>query len=203
LGTVRHRSALGCIDNPEHRAGDDKSTGEEAAVAKTGGPSTPTKHSLVQIAAAVSAALEPTARAAGFDLEGVEIVPAGSRRVVRVVVDRDGGLDLDAVAVASRDFAVALDAAPALGESPYVLEVTSPGVDRPLTEPRHWRRATGRLVEASMREGGTVRGRVIAADDATVSFDVDGTQRVVPLADLGTGRMQLEFDRPKGEAHER
>jgi ribosome maturation factor RimP len=167
-------------------------------VANTGTPSTASKQSLADLAAAVGAALEPTARAAGFDLEGVEIIPAGRRRLLRVVVDRDGGLDLDAVAVASRELSTALDGESVMGDLAYTLEVTSPGVDRPLTEPRHWRRAIGRLVEAPLRDGGSVRGRINAADDTTVTFAVDGSEQVLPLADLGSGRMQLEFDRPKG-----
>jgi ribosome maturation factor RimP len=176
----------------------DKSRSEEVAVANTGSPSTASKQSLADLAAAVGAALEPTARAAGFDLEGVEIIPAGRHRLLRVVVDRDGGLDLDAVAVASRELSTALDADSVMGDTTYTLEVTSPGVDRPLTEARHWRRAVGRLVEAPLRDGGTVRGRIIAADDTAVTFTVDAAEQVVPLSDLGSGRMQLEFDRPKG-----
>src|SRR3954470_8934843 len=175
-------------------------TREEATVANTGGSSISTgaKPKNAALVDAVTTALDPVATAAGFDLEGVEITPAGKRRLLRIVVDRDGGLDLDAVAEASRDFGAALDAADVMGETPYVLEVTSPGVDRPLTLPRHWRRAVGRLVEAPLPDGGSVRGRVVAADDTSVSFDVDGTQRVIDLSELGNGRMQLEFERSGG-----
>jgi ribosome maturation factor RimP len=143
----------------------------------------------------VRAAVEPVVTAAGFDLEDVEVVAAGRRSVVRVVVDRDGGIDLDAVAEVSRVVSDTLDASDATGASPYTLEVTSPGVDRPLTEPRHWRRAVGRRVSVTVREQGTVTGRVQAADDATVTLDVDGAEQVVRLADLGPGRIQVEFNR--------
>jgi ribosome maturation factor RimP len=143
----------------------------------------------------VRAAVEPVVTAAGFDLEDVEVVAAGRRSVVRVVVDRDGGIDLDAVAEVSRVASDTLDASDATGASPYTLEVTSPGVDRPLTEPRHWRRAVGRRVSVTVREQGTVTGRVQAADDATVTLDVDGAEQVVRLADLGPGRIQVEFNR--------
>jgi ribosome maturation factor RimP len=181
---------------------EDKSTGEEAMMASpsTRQRATPRSNSasISQLVSAVTAALEPVSVAAGFDLEGVEITPAGRRRVLRVVVDRDGGLDLDAVAVVSREFATALDADTVMGDAPYVLEVTSPGVDRPITTPRQWRRAIGRLVEAPLHDGGTVRGRVAAADETTVSFDIDGEQRVVALAELSDGRMQLEFERSGG-----
>ena len=132
--------------------------------------------------------LSPVVTAAGFDLEDVSITAAGRRNVVKVVVDRDGGLDLDAVAEVARVVSAALDDSDATGESPYTLEVTSPGVDRPLTEPRHWRRATGRLVKA-----GTITGRVLDADDAVVTIDVDGETREIPYADLGAGKVQVEF----------
>lgn len=136
------------------------------------------------------AALAPVVDAAGFDLEDVAVTTAGRRSVIRVVVDRDGGVDMDAVAAVSRVVSDALDAGDVTGDVPYTLEVTSPGVDRPLTEPRHWRRAAGRLVVA-----GSVRGRVVSADDDAVTLDVDGTPAVVPYADLGPGRVQIEFDR--------
>ena len=135
--------------------------------------------------------LDPVVTDAGFDLEDVSVSAAGRRQVVRVVVDRDGGVDLDAVADVSRVVSEALDADDVAGDTPYTLEVTSPGVDRPLTEPRHWRRAAGRLVAA-----GGVTGRVVTADDAGVTLTVDGAERVVSYAELGPGRVQVEFNRP-------
>jgi len=161
------------------------------------GPSTnaKTSNSLAELADTLSSALDPIARTAGFDLESVEIVPAGRRRLLRVVVDRDGGVDLDAVAVASREFSAALDATDVMGPAPYVLEVTSPGVDRPLTLPRHWRRAIGRLVSAPLEAGGDLRGRIVTADDVTVTMDVDGEHRVIAMTELGGGQVQLEFNR--------
>ena len=140
--------------------------------------------------------LEPVVSGAGYDLEDVTVTAAGRRSVVRVVVDRDGGIDLDAVADISRVVSETLDADDVTGETPYTLEVTSPGVDRPLTEPRHWRRAAGRLVRASVRDDKDVTGRVVEADDGGVTFDVDGTQRTVPYDVLGPGKVQVEFNRP-------
>jgi ribosome maturation factor RimP len=139
-------------------------------------------------------ALLPVVTDAGFDLEDVAVSAAGRRTLVRVVVDRDGGLDLDAVAEISRRVSDALDASDVTGATPYTLEVSSPGVDRPLTEPRHWRRSVGRLVKA-----GSVTGRVLSVDDEGVTFDVDGTQRAVAFADLGNGKVQVEFGRPAAE----
>ena len=93
-------------------------------------------------------ALEQPLAELGVDVESVEVQKAGRRHVVRIVVDRDGGVDLDLVAEVSRRASELLDS-PSLSDlltGAFVLEVTSPGVDRPLTQPRHWRRAVGRLV---------------------------------------------------------
>jgi ribosome maturation factor RimP len=139
----------------------------------------------------LKSALDPVVSAAGFDLEDVSVTSAGRRSVIRVVVDRDGGLDLDAVAEVSRVVSDALDDSDATGAAPYTLEVTSPGVDRPLTEPRHWRRAAGRLVKA-----GAVTGRVVRADDDGVTLEFDGSERTLGYDELGSGRVQVEFDRP-------
>lgn len=152
--------------------------------------------------------LNPVVEGAGLDLEDVAVSPAGRRSVVRVVVDRDGGVPLDDIADVSRVVSEALDeldaAEPgALGTS-YVLEVSSPGVDRPLTAPRHWRRNTGRLVRATLREGRQVTGRVTSADggeDGVVVLDVDGADQALPYAELTKGMVQVEFSRA-GEAEE-
>jgi ribosome maturation factor RimP len=136
--------------------------------------------------------LGPVIAADGFDLEDVTVTPAGKRRLVRVVVDRDGGVSLDDVADVSLSISKELDATDALGAGPYVLEVTSPGVDRPLTEPRHWRRATGRLVKADLKDGTSAEGRVTGADDSGV--ELDGTRRL-GFEELVRGRVQVEFSR--------
>ena len=133
-------------------------------------------------------------QAAGFDLEDVAVNRAGSRSVVRIVVDRDGGLDLDAVADVSRAISEVLDGHDGVLPGAYSLEVTSPGVDRPLTEPRHWRRNLGRLVIVTRAGTPDLTGRVTAADDRSVT--VDGT--VIPLAEVGRGMVQVEFNRPTG-----
>jgi ribosome maturation factor RimP len=142
----------------------------------------------------VREALAPVVSSAGYDLEDVAISQAGRRSVVRVIVDRDGGVDLDAVADISRVISDVLDDNAVTGDVPFTLEVSSPGVDRPLTEPRHWRRAAGRLVQAAV-DGGRVTGRVVGADDGGVTLDVDGDQRTVGYAELGPGKVQVEFSR--------
>lgn len=137
--------------------------------------------------------VEPVVQLAGFDLEDLSVTPVGKRRVLRVVVDSDTGVSLDDVAELSRVTSMALDRSNAMGESPYVLEVTSPGVDRPLTEPRHWRRAIGRLVRAGLRTGGSVTGRVVAADELHVTLRTDSGERALSYDELGRGTVQIEF----------
>ncbi|MFI9555077.1 ribosome maturation factor RimP [Nonomuraea endophytica] len=139
--------------------------------------------------------LEPVVGAEGLDLEDVTVTTAGKRRLLRVVVDRDGGVSLDDVAEVSQAVSTALDEDDAMGGSAYTLEVSSPGVDRPLTEPRHWRRAAKRLVKAELRDGSVVEGRVLTADDAGVDLSVDGAERRLDYQDLTRGRVQVEFRR--------
>ena len=102
----------------------------------------------------VAALAEPVIHAMDLDLEGIRITAAGRRRVLRLVVDGDGGVSLDDIALASRELSAVLDDSEVMGEVPYILEVSSPGVDRPLTERRHWRRAIGRLVVVPLAAAG-------------------------------------------------
>jgi ribosome maturation factor RimP len=137
--------------------------------------------------------LEPAVRTAGYDLEEVTVSPAGRRRVVTVVVDADGGISLDGIADVSRAVSGVLDEHDAvLGTGPYVLEVTSPGVDRPLSEPRHWRRAAGRLVRVPVA-GRTLEARVLGADDGGVELETAGSRHRYGYDELGRGRVQVEF----------
>ncbi|WP_106581204.1 ribosome maturation factor RimP [Murinocardiopsis flavida] len=144
--------------------------------------------------------LEPVLAEVGLDLETIEVTPAGKRRLLRIVVDSDNGVDLDAVGDVSQVISDTLDTSEAMGKAPYVLEVTSPGVDRPLTEPRHWRRAKGRLVRALLAEGGEVEGRVLDADDSGVTLETDGGSRSFGHDDLVRGKVQVEFRRDDADA---
>jgi ribosome maturation factor RimP len=140
--------------------------------------------------ARVVAVIEPVVSEAGYDLEDVGLSRAGRRHVLRVLVDTDGGISLDDVALVSRAISNALDAAEESGgevlAGEYQLEVGSPGVDRPLTLPRHWRRNVGRLVAVN-----GLTGRVTAADDTGIMLD----DRSLPYAELGPGKVQIEFKR--------
>jgi ribosome maturation factor RimP len=142
--------------------------------------------------------LAPVVAAHGMDLDGVRVTAAGRRRLLRVVVDADGGVSLDDIAVVSREVSAALDAAGAMGESPYTLEVSSPGVDRPLTQPRHWRRNVGRLVSVQLTGASpdqVIEGRIVGAGDRAVTIDVAGRRRDYGYQELGQGKILIEFGR--------
>ena len=137
--------------------------------------------------------LTPAVESSGHDLEDVTVSPAGRRKVVRVVVDKDGGVTLDDIAEVSRAVSDVLDTpeAEALLTGAYTLEVTSPGVDRPLTQPRHWRRNVGRLVKAKLADGTSITARIEAADDEKVTLE----GRSLLQAEVESAHVQVEFSR--------
>lgn len=149
----------------------------------------------------VQGVIEPVLAADGYDLEDLKVSKAGRRTLVRVLVDCDGGANLDAIASVSRNLSKALDEAEAadgpFATTSYTLEVSSPGVDRPLKLPRHWRRNIGRLVTVSVDDE-TVTGRIQAADEHGIELLVSGKTRAIAYGGLGTGRIQLEFSRSAG-----
>ncbi|MFR9674628.1 ribosome maturation factor RimP [Streptomyces sp. TR06-5] len=152
--------------------------------------------------------MEPLAGERGLDLEEISVTPAGKRRVLRVVVDSDDGVQLDTCAELSRAASEALDASDVMGGAPYVLEVTSPGADRPLTEPRHFRRAAGRLIKAQPHEGAEVVGRITGVDDEGVELEVPGvkgrkpTERRLAFHEISGARVEIEFNRKAAERAE-
>jgi ribosome maturation factor RimP len=133
--------------------------------------------------------------ALGLDVEAVELTPAGKRRVLRIAVDGDDGVTLDGVADAAKKVSEVLDASDVMGEQPYTLEVTSRGVDRPLTLPRHWRRNADRLVKVTTTDGQTLTGRIVGSSEDAATLDVDGTERHLPYADVAKALVQVEFNR--------
>jgi ribosome maturation factor RimP len=155
--------------------------------AQAGPPLGEARHKLVEL-------LAPVVESSGYDFEDVTVAQAGRRRLVRVIVDADGGVDLDGVARVSRAVSDVLDDRGAF-DGPYVLEVSSPGVDRPLREPRHWRRAAGRLVKVDVG-GRSVVGRVLDTNPDGVRLEIDSARRDVPWSALGPGKIQIEFNRP-------
>ncbi|MFF1969017.1 ribosome maturation factor RimP [Streptomyces sp. NPDC058232] len=148
--------------------------------------------------------LEPLVSAKELDLEEIEVSRAGRRRVLRIIVDSDEGVELDACAELSRAISERLDETDAMGEDEYVLEVSSPGADRPLTEHRHYVRATGRLVKLQLTtEGaaGELVARIIAVDDDGLDLEVPGvkgrrpTSRRVAFDEITKARVEIEFNR--------
>ena len=137
-----------------------------------------------------------------LDVEAVELTSAGRRRMLRVAVDKDGGVTLDDVADATREVSRVLDESEVMGEMPYTLEVTSRGVDRPLTLPRHWRRNCDRLVKVARTDGTDLTGRITASDDTVVTIDVDGELHEIAYADITKALVQIEFNRQSEKKEE-
>ncbi|GAA8854121.1 ribosome maturation factor RimP [Helicobacter pylori] len=146
-----------------------------------------------------------------FTVAGVSVTPAGKRRVARITVERPVAdavgdtpvepLTLDEIADATRLVSDALDSSDVMGSQPYTLEVSTPGTDRPLTEPVHFRRLVGRLVEVTLADG-QVTGRVLATTADGVDLHVKGTKKTaphtqhIPFADITRAVAQVEFTRP-------
>ncbi|MCX3062865.1 ribosome maturation factor RimP [Streptomyces beihaiensis] len=145
--------------------------------------------------------LEPLVSSQGLELVEVEVASVGRKRVLRVVVDSEQGADLDKVADVSRALSAKLDETDAMGEGEYELEVGTPGAERPLTEHRHYVRATGRLVKFQLAEGGELVARILKADDDGIDLEVPGvkgrkpTARRLGFADIAKARVQVEFNR--------
>jgi ribosome maturation factor RimP len=134
-----------------------------------------------------------------LDVEAVEITPAGKRRLLRIAVDKDGGVTHEDLVVADHEVARVLDSSEVMGEQPYTLEVTSRGVDRPLTLPRHWRRNADRLVKVTTTDGETVEGRITTSDDVAACIEVGNSTREIAYADITRAVVQVEFNRRRGE----
>lgn len=134
-----------------------------------------------------------------LELEAVEIIPAGKRSLLRIVVDGDGpqgrGPLLDDIASATRAISDVLDVDTSLGHNPYTLEVSSRGVSRPLELPRHWRRNRDRLVSVTLADGESVTGRIGSSDDTAVTLSIEGTERVLAYADIAKALVQVELNR--------
>ena len=154
--------------------------------------------SLVQT---IQEALTPALESAGFFLEEVQVTSAGNRRIVTCIVDGEKGLNLDEVTSASREIAALLEEAPFMGETAFTLEVTSPGVDRPLTLPRHWKKNVTRLVRIVLLNGEVVTGRITGSADSSVNLVAEGKvakEINVQFNDVKRAVVEIEFNR-KGD----
>lgn len=150
----------------------------------------------------ISELITPALHQAGYFLEDVNIVSPGQHRIVTVIVDGESGLNLDQVTVASKLVSELLDEAPFMGETPFTLEVTSPGIDRPLTLPRHFAKNVDRLLKVTKNDGVVVTGRIRSNTENDVTLEVaekkEFKEVTVALADIKRATVEIEFNR-KGD----
>ena len=146
--------------------------------------------------------VQPAVEKAGFFLEDVHVVSPGNHRIITCIVDGQTPLNLDQVTSVSRDISELLDSADFMDDAAFTLEVTSPGVDRPLTLPRHWQKNLNRLVKVVKLDGSVVNGRITSLEDAQVLLteDIKGKSKVhtVIFADIKRATVEIEFNR-KGD----
>jgi len=133
----------------------------------------------------------PLVDKAGLVLEDVQVQTPGKNRFVTIMVDSETGLNLDQVTDISRLVGEAMDLAPFMGETPYTLEVTTPGVDRPLTAPRHFRKNVDRLVKITKNDGTQVKGRISSADENLVTLD----NASINYSEIKRAIIEIEFNR--------
>lgn len=145
---------------------------------------------------AVAAVVAPIATRLKLDVEDIEVRRIGTRQIVRIILDKDGGISMDEIAAATRQISDELDLLEELAAA-FTLEVTSPGIDRPLTEERHWRRNIGRLVKVQIPDSGAIEGRILEVTELDVLLQVKQYKRSLPLADIERAVVQVEFNKPK------
>ncbi len=147
----------------------------------------------------ISELITPALQQAGYFLEDVNLVTPGNHRIVTVIVDGETSLNLDQVTVASKLVSELMDEAPFMGETPFTLEVTSPGIDRPLTLPRHFAKNLSRLLKVTKTDGVVVTGRITSNNDDSVTLAVvekkESKEVVVALAEIKRAVVEIEFNR--------
>ncbi len=140
--------------------------------------------------------LTPAVTQAGFVLEEVTVTPVGKRRLVAVVVDcEDRNPSLDEVTVVSKEVSAILDNYTQMGEMPFTLEVTTPGIDRPLTQGRHWKKNVGRLVKITPKTGEKYIGRIASVNDNAVTIEIKGKESEISFAEISRAQIEVEFNR--------
>jgi len=146
----------------------------------------------------IAVAITPAIEAAGCYLEEVTLTPAGKRKIMTVIVDGDTNLSLDQVTAVSKEVSAIVEVLPALGDTPFTLEVTSPGVDRPLTHPRHWRKNHGRLITVTLEDGKVVKGRI--GDSTEIDVEIDSLK--IAYAAMKRALIEIEFKSLKSSENE-
>jgi ribosome maturation factor RimP len=137
----------------------------------------------------VAAAITPAIESLGFYVEDIAITSAGKRSMLTVIVDGDTHLSLDQVTVATKAISEIVENLPTLGNNPFTLEVTSPGLDRPLTKPRHWQKNKDRLIKIILNDGKEITGRIKDSTQTAVTVD----EQVINLADMKRATLEIEF----------
>ena len=147
----------------------------------------------------ISELVTPAVSDLGFYLEDVHVATPGNHRIVTCIVDGDVSLNLDQVTSVSRVISELLDEATFMGETPFTLEVTSPGVDRPLTQPRHFKKNADRLLKVTKLDGSEVTGRILSNSDHDVTLTVtvkkETIEQTIPLVDIKRAVVEIEFNR--------
>ena len=146
----------------------------------------------------IAVAITPAIEASGCYLEEVTLTPAGKRKIMTVIVDGDTNLSLDQVTAVSKKVSAIVEVLPALGDTPFTLEVTSPGVDRPLTKPRHWRKNHGRLINATLTTDKTVKGRI--GDSTEIDVEIDSVK--IAFSEIKKALIEVEFKSLKKDESE-
>jgi ribosome maturation factor RimP len=151
----------------------------------------------------ISQHISPALQEAGFFLEDINLASPGHHRIVTVIVDGTSSLTLDQVTVASKLVSELLDEAAFMGETPFTLEVTSPGIDRPLTLPRHFAKNHDRLLKVTKSDGDVVIGRVLSNTDSAVTLSVvdkkEEKEVTIALTDIKRAQVEVEFNRKDGQ----
>ena len=151
----------------------------------------------------ISEYITPALQKAGYFLEDVNLVSPGQHRIVTVIVDGESALNLDQVTVASKLVSELLDEATFMGETPFTLEVTSPGIDRPLTLPRHFAKNVDRLLKVTKTDGVVITGRILSNTDNDLTLSVtekkDVKEVVISLGDIKRAQVEIEFNRKEGD----
>ena len=147
----------------------------------------------------ISELITPALQQAGYFLEDVNLVTPGNHRIVTVIVDGESALNLDQVTVASKLVSELMDEASFMGEIPFTLEVTSPGIDRPLTLPRHFAKNVTRLLKVTKTDGIVITGRITSNTESDVTLSVvekkETKEVVIALADIKRAVVEIEFNR--------
>ena len=137
----------------------------------------------------ISAAITPALEALGFHLEDVTIISAGRRSMLTVIVDGDTHLSLDQVTSATKAIGEIVESVQSLGETPFTLEVTSPGLDRPLTKVRHWQKNINRLVKVVLLDGSEIKGRIKDVNEVSATVD----EKNINYSDIKRATLEIEF----------